>query len=83
MPYPFHVTSDEINSQRGTVTCPRLHSTYNGKRGPEFRSLNLIRSSLRLPAPPCSVLSALPTFKHSQEDLPVTLCGFSFNLPIF
>lgn len=37
MPHPFRVTSDEINSQRGTVTGPRLPSTNNGKRGPEFQ----------------------------------------------
>lgn len=42
MLYPLHVTSDEINTQRGTVTCPRSHSTHSGRTGPELRSPNLI-----------------------------------------
>lgn len=83
MPYPFHVTSDEFNSQRGTVTCPRLPSTNSGKRRPEFRSLNLIRVFSPPFCPSLLSLVSPPYFPHSQEHLPVTLCGFSFNLSIF
>lgn len=52
MPYPFHVTSDEINSERRRVTCPRSHSTHDGRRGPELGSLPSCPSLLSLVSPP-------------------------------
>lgn len=43
MLHPLHFTSDELNTQRGRVTCPRSHSTHHGRRGPELTSPNMIQ----------------------------------------
>lgn len=74
--HPFHFTRDEINTQRGRVTCPR---SGGGRTGPELGALSLTRT-FSAPSRTSALCLVRPSCSSTHGSVCLYLHGFSFNV---